>query len=761
MKLRVMWLLNHSSARKFEVSMLRKSGIEQIFLPKNFPSDPSFRSASIDHSEDQHLDIPASELNTLNDADWYRGATPEAWRVADRHFDIVFFILHHPGVLLNAARHFNGAVLWRTYGLTKPLSYGHLAAHFNLSKAIERLGARFYFGEAYPHLGDSEPNYLARRRIHLPLGLDNASLLESWKGLQKQIFFVCPDIGLNPYYRATYERFRNTFSGLNYVIAGSQPVHVGDPRVLGFISDEQLTLNMAQSRVMFYQSQEPNHIHYPPFEAIRAGMPLVFMAGGMLDRMGGRNLPGRCRTMTEARRKIERILADDWALIEEIRTSQLVMLESMKAENCLQPWREGLARIATELEEWRSQQASRPQVSRRKKVAVIVPVCYRGGSLRGALALAKALHLGSRQCGEDADVVFAHLDEPASYPDDAFSDLHGSVARRTFTWRVLSGAESRRAMRYAGFHDWQPAHDSYMVPDDGMQQLLDCDLWLIVSDRLTCPVLPVRPVVLMIYDYLQRYEDLLAHGADQPFLQAARNADRVLVTTEFTRQDALDYAGVDACKVSKVPMLPPDFPIQPPAVVDVGNESRYFLWSTNRSPNKNHRRAAEALQIYYETLDGQWECRCTGVGTREMLNSDLPHLKEMAAVFDRSMALRKRVTWLGELPDVQYRRVLSQAGFLWHAGRIDNGTFSVIEAAHLGVPSLSSDYPAMREIDEQFSLNLAWMDPDSPRQMAEQLKYMEQAAMNRRVSLPAPAVLQAQGIDRHAGTYWQQVRTCL
>jgi len=50
--LRVMWLLNHTSARKFEIPMLKSIGLNEIFLPKSFPLDPAFRSASIDWSED-------------------------------------------------------------------------------------------------------------------------------------------------------------------------------------------------------------------------------------------------------------------------------------------------------------------------------------------------------------------------------------------------------------------------------------------------------------------------------------------------------------------------------------------------------------------------------------------------------------------------------------------------------------------------------------------------------------------------------------
>lgn len=764
--LRVMWLLNHTTARKFEISMLNAIGIEEIFLPKIYPQDHSFRTASIDWTEDQKLSIPKNDLDVLNQTNWYEGVSVDVWKIANKYFDVAFFLPMNKGGLDSVSKYFSGMVIWRVYGRDKSANYDLVLNDFIAGggyggACVRRMGRRFYFGEAYSHLSDIEPHYLRSRRLFLPLGMRSADVKDQWEGSNAVIYFVCPEIASSPIYGKIYQEFKCNFHDFPYIVAGAQPIAVNDTNVLGYVTDEQHAYNMVQSRVMFYHSQEPNHIHYHPFEAIRAGMPLVFMAGGMLDRMGGMALPGRCETLAEARRKIKRILADDRSLIERIRMSQVVLLEPMKPENCELAWREGFERIASDLEVWRHEQAVRPKITRRKRVAVILPVAYRGESLRGALALAKALYLGSRQWGEDADVVFVHLDDPATYPDDVFVDLQDNIARRAFNWRILSAAESRRAMRYAGFQGWEPSHDNYMVPDDGMQQLLDCDLWLIVSDRLSFPVLPMKPVVLMIYDYLQRYEDLLSHGTDMPFLNAARHASRVLVTTKFTQKDAIQYAGVDPNNVCKVPMLAPEFPIHEAGVANDTGAPSFFLWTINAAPHKNHMRAAEALQIYYEELDGELDCRVTGVNSKGMLASDLPHLKAMATAFQRSKPLRKHVKWMGELPDIQYRRLLSRASFLWHAGRIDNGTFSVIEAACLGVPSLSSDYPAMREIDEQFSLNLAWMNPDSLREMAEQLKRMEEEATARRKYLPSKADLEAQRIERHAKAYWQEVRSCL
>lgn len=760
--LRVMWLLNHTSAPNFEIPMLKSIGINQIFLPKIFPADPSFRSANVDYSEDVHLNIPPDDLEILNKTDWYAGGSRQAWMIANRYFDVVFLILYSADALAYAGKYFKGSIVLRAFGTVMPMTYGKILAYYGIAPVVKKLSKRFNFGEAYPHLADIEATYLRDRRCYLPLGMKNSAPKNSWTGDDCRIIFVCPDIGFNPYYKEIYESFCDGFKGLPYVIAGAQPIYVDDPNVLGFVSAEQHANNMIQSRVMFYHSREPNHIHYHPFEAIQVGMPLVFMGGGMLDRMGGIKLPGRCETIREARKKIERILNDDRVLIESIRSSQTALLDAMNPENCVDAWRTGLGRIAAGLAEAQAQQALRPIVTKRKRVAVVLPVGYRGGSLRGALLLAKALHVGSRQAGEPAEVVFLHLDDPSVYSNSDFDDMPEGVQRRSFKWRCLQASEARRAMRYAGFPEWEPTSNQYIVPDDGIQQLQDCDLWLVISDRLSCPLLPLKPSVLMVYDYLQRYEAVVPRGADQPFLMAARAASRVLVTTDFTWRDATQYGGLEPRKVRRVPMLAPEFPIlRKERNVGLRASSDYFVWTTNAALHKNHVNAARALEIYYSEFDGTLGCQITGVNTQGMLSGGAPHLQEMADIFKRSNVLSDRVEWCGELPDGAYRDLLGRALFLWHAGSIDNGTFSVVEAACLGVPSLSSDYPAMREMNVQFGLNLAWMDAKSPRNMAEQLKRMEREATTRRDGLPTLQQLADQDVEALARPYWEEVRACL
>jgi glycosyltransferase involved in cell wall biosynthesis len=761
---RVMWLLNHGSARAFEIKMLKHIGIEEIFTPKSYPTEISFRSASVSYEEDASLTIPADDLAVLNAQDWYGQPSQAAWDIANRYFDACFFTLYTPEAFNSLAARFKGALLWRAYGQVQGVSHGNLLAQLTQQvghKTIQRLGRRLWFAQAYDHLHLNEPALLAKRKLDLPLGMLDTKRRDGWRGGDARIYFLCPDIGQNAYYKSVHQVFKKQLGDLPHAVAGSQAVDPDADHVLGYVTAEEHARNMREFRVMFYHSQEKNHIHYHPFEAVRAGMPLVFMAGGMLDRLGGLALPGRCKSYQEARQKIKQLLAGDSTLQDQIRQSQLVLLKAMDFELKIDAWRSAWEQVRSQLLVQRQEGLARPNLltKHKQRIAVILPVGYRGGSLRGAKLLAQTLQIGAEQSGKSVEVVLLHLDDPNLYPGTEFEDLPSTIKTRGFKWRTIKADEARRAMRYAGHAHWEPVASEYLVVDDGIKQLEDCELWVVVSDHVTAPLLPLRPLVHMVFDYLQRYVPMWPNGADKPFINAARAAAQVWTTTEFTRQDALQYAGVEAKRVVKLPMLAPKFEakhfVQPPT------QAPYFVWTTNAAPHKNHETALRALALYYDELNGTMDCHVTGVDTHKLLKNPPENLTQTMAWVRGHEHLNHHLHWLGELVHADYQRLLQGAAFLWHAGRIDNGTFSVVEAAHLRVPALSSDYPAMREMDVQFGLNLAWMNTSDPKAMARSLKDMEANCMSRVSALPSAARLASQSLENLAADYWKAARECL
>lgn len=343
--LRAMWLLNHTTARKFEVPMLKSVGVKEIFLPKHVPDNGAFRSGSVDWSEDAHLTIPKDDLDILNSTHWHGHPRPDAWKIANKHFDIAIVMATEPS-FKPAITKFKNALIYRAYGFDKSMTYsGYLQAITGgeARPLISQMGRRFSFGEAYDNIHKAEPSYLSRHRLFLPAGMNIHDTSDDWTGNDRRIMFVCPDLIGNPYYWKIYTAFRHQFSEFDYVIAGQQYVESKDPRILGFVSLEAHRANMRNFRVMFYHSEEPRHLHYHPLEAIAAGMPLVYMAGGMLDRFGGTSQPGRCLTIEEARQKIRRVLDDDTAIINSIRERQMTMLKEFTVEHCKPIWKRSIA----------------------------------------------------------------------------------------------------------------------------------------------------------------------------------------------------------------------------------------------------------------------------------------------------------------------------------------------------------------------------------------------------------------------------------
>jgi len=755
-----MWLLNHTTARRFEVDMLKRIGFRENFLPKSFPQDIHFRSASIDFSEDATLSIPASDLAVLNETNWYSEPSRDAWDTANRHFDLLFFMMWPP-LLRSLSDHFRGAAIMRAYGLSKDTSYSALISEAAGGlRTAENMGRRFWLGTAYDRLAELESPWLQKREVYLPLGLQDCRVSDCWTGKDAKIYFVCPDIEGNSYYTGIYREFKKQFAGFPYAVGGDQGLATTDPHVLGFVPEEQHQENMRKFRVMFYPSREPNQIHYHPFEAIRAGMPLVFMSGGMLDRRGDCALPGCCRDYDQARDKIRRILAGDRKLSEDIRASQPILLEKLCPKALEPPWKTGLDCVLTELDSLRKHQPP----FRRHRVAIIVPVPYRGGTLRSAKLLAEAVSTGSRESGEEVEVVLAYNSQVGDTPGETVGDkweagLPSFIAPRTIRWERLGAQSALRAMKYAGHTNWTPAEPAYMVPDDRTHNLLDCDLWMVVSDRLEAPLLPIRPYVMIVFDYVQRYNSQFPSGADTSFLAAARSAKKVLVTTRFTELDAIAYAGLSGEKVIRVPMLVPH--VESWKQVPVAAPDSYFLWTTNLASHKNHCNALCALDEYYRLLDGKFDCCVTGVETDRLLNGGSPHLDSLRHFVASRPELTGKLRILGELPDNLYQMKLSAASFLWHPASIDNGTLAVVEAAALGVPALSSRYPAMEEMNEQFKLHLTWMESSQPSDMANRLKWMEEHACQIRAELPTAEELAAQTVMRNAAAYWSVIRECL
>ena len=400
-----------------------------------------------------------------------------------------------------------------------------------------------------------------------------------------------------------------------------------------------------------------------------------------------------------------------------------------------------------------------------KKLAIFLPIAYRGGSLNGAKNIAKMLHKGSRHHNESVEIVFSYVGDSYDIEED-FSDLTqmGIQVRQT-EWRIMNRDEVELTSKFLAQNP-QLNYDNYSYPYDNIANFNDCDFWLIISDRTIQPIAPIKPYGMVIYDYIQRYlPETFGSYYEEGYIASSRAATFVLTTTPATRADAIQYAGVDHKRVHLMPMEFNPFRITPNPS---SHKKDYFIWSTNTASHKNHIKAIDALNAYYNDLNGTLDVLMTGFGTKlydfnDTTQSEIenPYIKKVRNLLASTPSVANRLVCMGNLNTSQYISTLASAKFLWHPAIIDNGTYSLVEAAYYGVPSLSSYYPQTAYMNERFKLNSLFFNPLKTTEMAASLKTMEQEYKKRSQDLPTKEFLDTFSWEALAPDIWKFFRNLL
>lgn len=748
---RILWLYNHSTLMKSEVAILRELGYE-VYVPKVIPFDVS---VAVDWEADKLLTIPSDAIETLNRVDFYTQQIPaEAMDVMNRYFDMAIFgIFVEP--LKSLVLHYKGILIFHPFGLEDGMSYSkvlELNTGMWLLKKIEEIGNRFWFGQSYENLMEIECEFFKKRTIYLPIGMLDTEIVDKWHGSAKKVLFICPRIQINPYYEEIYKQFKNDFKDIPHSIGGAQPIPVeGDKTILGYLPQKEYEDLYPSHSVMFYHSVNKRHIHYHPFEAVKCGLPLVYMGGGLMDKLGGRNLPGRCETLKEAQNKCKRIIKGDKRLAEKIRKAQGVLLEKMSYNYCMEQWKEALSVI----EENSYISTAADSVDIKKKLAIVLPQMYLGGVLDYTLRMIKALAKGMETAEEKLELVLAVPgDMVKNHYEDIKEVLAYGASIRPFSWEATDRRRIKKLTKLAGY-PLSIYRAEYMMMNDGIGYFEDCDFILFMADRVPENLFLVKPYGVIIHDYMRRYvPENLPENFEITIANFVRNSECNFTTSKSTAEDCIQYVGIKKEKMHILPLFFED--ISKEKKISEKKE-KYFVWSTNNSVHKNHKTAIKALESYYQA-GGELQCYVTGVNTKFFDSevsidglpysaSQLQYIREVREMIENDDSLKENVHFMGQLSKEKYYRIIANAQFMMHPGMADNGNGAVVDAAFLGVPTISSDYPAMRDIDESLHLNLTFFDKMDSEQLKEMLLWAEENSEQMRQMLPDVEMLRKHSID--------------
>lgn len=745
-KFRALWLMNHSTLRPFEVPLLIDMGYE-VFCPKIYPYDEGNMSANVDDSYDSTLSVSKEILDYLNTIDFYKAIPAKAMSLVNQYFDVAFFGFF-PEQLKMLVEGFRGVLVMQPFGLAANVTYTEIIEQslgISFLEKLENLGKRFFFGQAYENISQNEFRYLKNRAIYLPLGLKDAYVEDEWIGDERKILFVCPRIKTSPYFYHIYSKFKKDFKGFDYIIGGAQPIAVtDDEHVAGYLPKEQYDYNMKHLAVMFYHSQEKRHLHYHPLEAVKHGMPLVYMDGGLLEEIAGSRLPGCCKTIREAKKKIKRIMRGDKAFIQRVRQSQEVLLKPFQYEFCRQQWERELKKIEAVIDLCRK---SGNESDRKYRIGILLTEGYTGGVLDYTLRFIKCMSRGIKESGKAIELVFGYLDCDIFKEKDYFSEItEAGIPIRSFVWKTVDAQYLNNVMGYRGWNKVYP-EGRYCMADDGIRFFEDCDYLILSIDRVPDEFFTMKPYVVVVHDYIQRYlSEMFGRHYEKSIINLQRNAEAVIVMTQPTLEDGIQYAGLRADRLKLTPLMFDAVYVEDSEDNNLEIEKEYFVWSTNLAQHKNHKTALGALSDYY-ARGGKLVCCITGANTIQFdpersYDASNAYVEEIRGMISDDALLKKNLIFCGNMDKDKYYRVLKHAKYFMHPGFIDNGNMTAIDAAFLGVPTISGDYPAMRYYEDTMHLNMRFFHPFEVKELSNLLMSMEKDYEKYAELLPKPEELE-------------------
>ena len=394
---------------------------------------------------------------------------------------------------------------------------------------------------------------------------------------------------------------------------------------------------------------------------------------------------------------------------------------------------------------------------RDKTIMVVMPHPWKGGFFRVAAALCNALD----EMVFDGSRFRVILGVPAEYECTERYLLNPNVTVEQIGYENVDVYDSRfvdpeKVERLSGLPLVTPTRT---LPYGDTGVIGEVDAYVLLSALYFEGVFVSRkPYSVYVADMIQRYVPEIYSDAganyqappwkmDRHQRAALKEAESVFATTTQTMQDTLHYGGVDPRKTMLFPMFAMDIadrqstesPAKSPARSSYDlkdlisgksfkvEKGGYFLWVTNASAHKNHVNAFRALKHYYESLGGQLKCLICGPVTDMLIPGDLasPYHSKVYNELRQWTGYNQHVKVLGYISDHTYLSLLTDSKFLWHNVIYDNGTFSIIEASSVGTPVLSSDYPQIRFIDEQFKVGSTFFDARDPIEAATQIRSME------------------------------------
>jgi glycosyltransferase involved in cell wall biosynthesis len=239
------------------------------------------------------------------------------------------------------------------------------------------------------------------------------------------------------------------------------------------------------------------------------------------------------------------------------------------------------------------------------------------------------------------------------------------------------------------------------------QAAFQADAWFSLIDRFPLPLLPARPLGILVQDVIQRHFPEIFGALFFRYLEAgiiptARSAEVIVTGTPQTHDDVIAAYGVDPGRVRLIPVAcNPDWHFGQVTPRPVDNLREPFILNvTNCSPHKGADVMLRAYALLKRRLgnDAPLLVLC-GYRTHEFSQAyrgsyEPPFHQIRRLVMDLRLLEGWDVVFLGPVSDEQLRYLYERCAVVVNAARYDNGCLCLAEGAYFGRAVISSRYSA-------------------------------------------------------------------
>lgn len=400
--------------------------------------------------------------------------------------------------------------------------------------------------------------------------------------------------------------------------------------------------------------------------------------------------------------------------------------------------------------------------SKTYKIAMILPSPFSGGVVRSLVNICRMLSIGARKCDDEVELIVGIPEEQELSLENKkiFSEM--GIELRFFKQNVINSASLMGAYRAYCVDSTANSPAEFVYFDDGVINFEDADFWYIISDGVRGALPLHKKYACMVYDYANRYAPEIFNEAQWQAAhfrtELAAKANFVVTTTDQTRRDVINFAGVLPGKVHV-------FPLEFDPITLASNEQNefdydeYILWPTIISSHENHPFIIEGFKEFLEANDMKIIIIGKGTSSFDPKNKSPsvrhPYVENIRKLIGSSKLLKDRLIFLDYVSDGDLITLMKNAFCVLHTSRGDNGSYTIVEAAWMGTIALSNRYPAIEEVGRYFQLPLEYFDYYRPGSLTHSLRRLQHNRAELIQHLPSREVLKKYSYENLAKEYWE------